>query len=115
MGYEHREDAVGGVGSMQCQTHTRKRTHSVPRETQGGWNLEQGSDEILTHVSVAAPLIKLMCNDHRENALGRGWSRQWQTHTHTHSVPRDTQGGWSFGQGSDSISTHDGVAPHQSN
>ena len=86
MGYEHREDAVGGAGSMQCQTHTRKRTHSVHRDTQGGWNLGQGSDEILTHVSVAAPLIKLMCNDHRENALGRGGSRQWQTHTHTHTV-----------------------------
>ena len=57
MGYEHRDDAVGGGGSMQCLTHTHKRTHSVPRDTQGGWNLGQGSDAILTLVSVAAPLI----------------------------------------------------------
>ena len=32
MGSERREDAVGGGGSRQCQTHT----HSVPRDTQGG-------------------------------------------------------------------------------
>ena len=37
------------------------------------------------------------------------------THTHTHSVTRDTQGGWNLGQGSDTISTHVVVAPHQSN
>ena len=86
MGYEHREDTVGGGGSMQCQTHTCKRTHSVPRDTQGGWNLGQGSDAILTHVSVAAPLIKLMCNEHREYVVGGGGSRQYQTHTHTHTV-----------------------------
>ena len=60
MGYEHREDAVGGGGSMQCQTHAHKRTHSVPRDTQGGLNLGQGSDAILTHLSVVLPLIKLM-------------------------------------------------------
>ena len=57
MGYEHRKDAVRGGGSMQCQTHTHKRT-TVPRDTQGGWNLGKGLDAILTHVSVAAPLIK---------------------------------------------------------
>ena len=34
MGYEHREDAVGGGGSRQWQTHTH--THSVPHDTQGG-------------------------------------------------------------------------------
>ena len=60
MGYEHREDAVGGGGSMQCQTHTHKRTHSVPRDTQGGWNLGQGSNAMLTHESMAIPQIKLM-------------------------------------------------------
>ena len=113
MGYEHREDAVGCRGSMQYQTQTHKRTHSVPCDTQGGWNLGQGSDALLTHVSVAAPLIKLMGNDHRENALGRVASRQGQTHTHTHSVPRDTQGGWSLGQGSDGILTHESVAHPQ--
>ena len=72
MGHEHREDAVGGGGSMQCQTHTHKRTHSVLRDTQGGWNLGQGSDAILTHVSVAAPLIKLMGNDHRLDTVESG-------------------------------------------
>ena len=81
MGYEHREDAVGSGGSMQCQTHTHKRTHSVPRDTQGGWNLRQGSDAILTHVSVAAPLIKLMGNDHQLDTVGSGGTRQVPTHT----------------------------------
>ena len=33
------------------------------------------------------------------------------THTHTNSVPRDTKGGWSLGQGSETILTHAGVAP----
>ena len=32
-------------------------------------------------------------------------------HTHTHSVRRYTQGGWSLGQGSDSILAHEGVPP----
>ena len=34
------------------------------------------------------------------------------THTHTHSDTRDTQDGWSLGQGPDVILTHVGVAPH---
>ena len=33
------------------------------------------------------------------------------THTHTHSVLRDTQGGLSLGQGSDTILTHAGWPP----
>ena len=86
MGYEHREDAVGGAGSMQCQTHTRKRTHSVPRDTQGGWNLGQGSDAILTHVSVALPLIKLMGFEVQEAQWGAGVQARSNTHTHTHTV-----------------------------
>ena len=34
------------------------------------------------------PLIKLMGNEHREDAVGGGGSRQWQTHknTRTHTV-----------------------------
>ena len=28
-------------------------THSVPRNTQGGWSLGQGPDAILSHVEVA--------------------------------------------------------------
>ena len=39
------------------------------------------------------PLIKLMDYELRQDAVGGRGSRQWQTHTHTHSVPRDTQGG----------------------
>ena len=86
MGYEHREDAVGGGGSMQCQTHTHKRIHSVPRDTQGGWNLGQGSDAILTHVSVTLPLIKLMGLELREAQWGAGAGTVKHTHTHTHRV-----------------------------
>ena len=81
--------------------NTNTHTHSVPRDTQGGWRLVQGWDEILTRVSVAPPLIKSMGNEHREYAVC-GWeSRQWQTHKHTHThtqCHRDIQGGWSFGQ-----------------
>ena len=52
IGYEHREDAVGGAGNVK---HTHTHTHSVHRYTQGGWNLwqEQESNAILTHVGVA--------------------------------------------------------------
>ena len=41
---------VGGAGNGK-HTHT----HSVPNDTQGGWNLGQGSDVTLTHVGVAPP------------------------------------------------------------
>ena len=103
MGYEHRKDAVGGGGSRQWQmhtnTHTRTHTHSVPRNLQGGRSLGQRSEAILTHVSVAPPLIKPMSYERRENAVEGGESREWQTHTNTHththiySVPCDTQDG----------------------
>ena len=55
MGYEHREDAAWGEGSRQCLTHkhTNTHTHSVPHDTKGGWNIGQGSDAYLTHVSVS--------------------------------------------------------------
>ena len=33
------------------------------------------------------------------------------THAHTHNFPRDTQCGWSLGQGSNAIFTHASVAP----
>ena len=41
-----------GVGK-QAMANTHTHTHSVARDTQGGWSLRQGSDAILTHVSVA--------------------------------------------------------------
>ena len=85
MVYEHREDTVGGGGSRQCQIHTH--TQSVLRDTQDGWSHGQGSDAMLTDVSVAPPLIKLVCCEHREDTVGGAGSRQWQTHTHTQFPP----------------------------
>ena len=70
---------------MQCQTHTHKRTHSDPRDTQGGWIFGQGSDGILTHESMAYPQIKSIVSEHREYVVGGGGSRQYQTNTHTHT------------------------------
>ena len=32
------------------------------------------------------PLFKLLGYEHREDAVGGGGSRQWQTHTHTVSL-----------------------------
>ena len=37
----------------------------------------------MTRVGEAPPLIKLMGYEHREDAVGGGGSRQWQTHAHT--------------------------------
>ena len=95
MSYEHREDAVRGWGSRQWQTliHSRTHTHRLNRDTQDRWSPGQGLDGILTHGVVALPLIKLIGYEHREDAVGGWWSTQWQTHTHTHSVPRDNRGG----------------------
>ena len=97
---------MGGGGSRQWHTHIH--THSVPRDKQDGWSLGQGSDAILTRVSVVGPLTKLVGYEQQEYTVGGGGSRQWQTHTHTnththththtHSVPGDTQGGWSLRQ-----------------
>ena len=100
---------------MQWQTQTHTHTHSVTCDTQEEWILEQGSDAVLRHVSMAHPLIKLMGYEHREHAVGGGGCRQGQTyiHIHTHSAPRDTQGGWSLVQGLDAILTHVSVAAPQ--
>ena len=85
MGYDLREDAMESGGSKQCQIHTHTHTQSVHRDTHDGWSLEQRSNAILTHVSVAPPLIKLMGYEHREDAMGGGGSKQCQIHTHTHT------------------------------
>ena len=54
---------------------------------------------MLTHVSVAFQLSKLMGCEHREDAVGGGGACTGKrTHTHTQSVARDTQDGWSKGQ-----------------
>ena len=76
----------GGGVSRQCQTHTH--THNVPRDTQGGWSLEQGSDTILTYVGLAPPKIKLMGYEHRVNAVEGGGAGQGKhTHIHTQCPP----------------------------
>ena len=84
---------VGGAGNV-------KHTHSVPRDTQGGWSLGKGSDAILTHVSLARPLFKLIGCDHRKDSV-RGGGAGNGKHTHTHSVLfslRDTHCGLGLGQ-----------------
>ena len=76
--------AVGGGVCNVKHTHTHTPTHRVTRDTQDGWSLGQGSDPILTHVSVALPLIKLMGYEHQEVAvegLGAGNGKHTQTHT----------------------------------
>ena len=73
---------VGGAGNCK---HTHTHTHSVPCDTQDDWSLWQGSTAILTQVSVALPLIKLLGYEHREDEVGGGGSKQWQTHTHAHT------------------------------
>ena len=90
-----------GVRGAVNGKHTHPRIHSVPRNTQGGSSLGKKSDAILTHVSVARPIIKLMRYEHREDAVGvRGAGNEKHTkHTHTHtphSVHRDTSGGESL-------------------
>ena len=70
-----------------ANTHMHTHTYSVLRDTQGGWSLGQGSDAILTHVSVALPLIKLMGYEHQEDAMEGGGSNQCQIHTHTQRPP----------------------------
>ena len=59
--------------------------------------------------------IKLLAYEHRKDAVGVGEQAMANTHTHTqtytHSVPRDSQGTWSLGQGLDERMTHVRVAP----
>ena len=77
---------MAGGGSKQCQIHTYTHTHTYTKSVpQGGWSLGQGSNAILTHVSVVPPLIKLMGYEHREDAMEGGGSKQCQIHTHTHT------------------------------
>ena len=46
------------MANTHTHTHTHTHTQCVPRDTQDGWSLGEGSDVILTHVGVAAPIIK---------------------------------------------------------
>ena len=65
-------------------SNTHTHTHRVTRDAQDGWSLGQGSNAILTHLSVALPLFKLMGYEHREVAvggLGAGNGKHTQTQT----------------------------------
>ena len=67
-----------------ANTYTHAYTHTIPRDTQVGWSIGQGSDAILTHVGLALPLNDLVGYEHRKDAVGGGGSKQWKKHTHTH-------------------------------
>ena len=73
---------------MNTSKHTHTHTHSVTCDTQEGWILGQGSDAVLTHVSMAHPLIKFMGYEHREHTVGGGGAGKGKhTHTHTQCPP----------------------------
>ena len=71
MGYEHREDAVGGGGSKQCQIHTRTHTHThtvslvIDRVVEPRSMIRSDHDTCRHGI----PLIKLMGYEHREDAV----------------------------------------------
>ena len=75
---------LGGAGNGR-HTHTHTYTHTVPRDTQGGWSPVKTSDEILTHVGLALPLIQLMGCENQEDAVGVGEQELAHTHAHTHT------------------------------
>ena len=81
MGYEHREDAVGGGGSRQrqIQTHTHSVSLMIHRV------VEPRATIRCNHYTCkrGPPLIKLVAYEDQEDAVGGGGSKQWQTHTHT--------------------------------
>ena len=105
MGYEHRVDEVGGGGSRQWQTTTHTHTHTntvsfvIHRVVKPRSMIRSNHDTCKNGL----PLIKLMGYEHREDAVGGGESKQCQIHTHTQSIHRDTQDGWSLGQRSEAI------------
>ena len=85
MGNEHRENAVVLGEQVMANTHTQTHTHSVTRDTQGGWSIVQGSDAILTHVCLAPPLIKLMSYERPQDTVRLGGEGHGK-HTHTVSL-----------------------------
>ena len=85
MGYERREDAVWGGGSWQRQTHTHTHTHTVSPVIH---RVVKPRSMIRCNHNTCKrgpPVIKLVGNEHLEDAVGVGGSKQWQTHTHTMS------------------------------
>ena len=96
----------GGAGNGK---HTYTHTQFLARYT--GWMEPRARIGRNLDTSWRGQPTKLNCR-----AMNSGRT-QWGVggagngkHTHTHSVPRDTQGGWSFGRESDAILTHVGVA-----
>ena len=90
------ERAQWGCGEQaMVNTHTHTNTHTISRDTQGGWSPAKGLDAILTHVGLTLPLIKLMDYEHREDEVGVGGAGNGKhilTRIHTHSPSLYT--GW---------------------
>ena len=100
---------MGGAGNVK-HTHTHTHTQCSPVYT--GWMEPLARTRIERNPDTCRrgpPLIKLMGYEHREDAVEGGGAGNVK-HTHTHTVSRVTQVGWSRGQGSDAILTHVGVA-----
>ena len=81
MGYEHREDALGG-GEAGKGKHKHTHTGWIESRAMIGSNLD-------TCRRCPPPQIKLMGYEHREDALGgrvAGKGKHTHKHTHTHTV-----------------------------
>ena len=64
-------------------TDTHTHTHSVPRDTKGGWCLGQGSERILTHAGVA--LSNQIIGLRTPGGCSGGWGEYVMSNTHTHT------------------------------
>ena len=92
MGYELRDDAAGGEGSRQWQTHTCTHTHSVSSVIHRVDGDSKRIGRNLDTCKRGPPLINLMGYEHREDAMGGGGSKQCQIHTHTQRVSHRMDG-----------------------
>ena len=78
---------VGGVGNSkhtQTHTHTHTHTHTVSPVI---YRVDGASAKIGSNHDTCKRghlLFKLMVQEHREDAVRGGGSRQCQIHTHTH-------------------------------
>ena len=102
----------GGGGSKQWQTHAHTYTHTVSRDTQGGWSPAKESEAILPHIGLVLLLIKLMVYGHHKDAVGVGGAgngKHIHTRIQTHS-PSGYTGWMEHWTGSDTNLTHVGVA-----
>ena len=92
MGYEHRDDVVGGGGAGNVK-HTHTHTQSPLCYTRWMEPPEKIGRNLDT-CRCGHPLFKFLGYEHEDEAVGGMGSRQWQPH----GVSRDTHGGWSFGK-----------------